>query len=321
MCELDGFSLRRSRICTCIHICLLLFALEILPKFEPATEETFAECKTLGAAFILLTVKMKHAMLHGDFEDIRRSCIDHFNSPDSGVKIAKKIEQKINECSNLNELFDLLSNKQKRYWNGFDIRILQDMAIASQRKEARATVALYENVIHPRKLCEISPNLLPYEDDDKENYPLYTVVKEMLKKDADTVTVGDIVKHRIRLERKFGIKKSLALLGISHGSMIIYWAIPTEMAYYVYQSVKKNYFLFDTTSSLEIGDYPAIEFPIEFPSETILTKEELTSWLHKESSKSKGLEHLQHNYIADHVYIFHLILENLPFGTSKAGQY
>ena len=231
---------------------------------------------------------MKCAMLQGDFEDIRRSCVDHFNSPDRGAKVTKEILQKISECSNLNELFNLLSNKQKRYWNGFDTRVLQGMAIASQQKEAKATIKSYESVIHPRKLCEILPNLMPYEEDEKENYPLYTVVKETLKKDANAVTVGDIVKNRIRFERKVGVDNFLVLLGINHGSMIIYWAIPTEMAYYVYQSVKKNYFLFDTTSSLKIGDYPAIEFP----SETVLLKEQLTSWLHKEcqvSPKCKGI--------------------------------
>jgi len=267
--------------------------IENLSSFEPVTEDHFAECQTLGEAFILLTVKMKCAMLQGDFEDIRRSCVDHFNSPDSGTKVTKKMLQEITECSNLNELFNLLSNKQKRYWNGFDTRVLQGMAIASQQKEAKEAIKLYESVIHSRKLCEISPNLLPYEEDDKENYPLYTVVKETLKKDVYTVTVGDIVQHRIRFERRVGIKKFLALLGISGGSMIIYWAIPTEMAYYVYQSVKKNYFLFDTTSSLEIGNYPVIEFP----SEAILSKEELTSWLHEdcqESPKCKGLMYLQY---------------------------
>lgn len=261
------------------------FVLETSSISEPITEKSFAECKTLGSAFVLLTVTMKDAMSRGDFRDIRRSCVDHFNSPDCGSKVAKSILQKINNCSDLNDLFDLFSNEFEQYWNGFDIRVLQSMATASRRKEAKTAIALYEKVIHPQKLCEISPNLLPFEEDEKENHPLYTVVKETLNKDTNMVTVGDIVKHRVQLERKFGAEKMFALLGISHGSMIIYWAIPTELAYYVYQIVMNYDVLFNTTSSLKIGDYPAITFP----SETVSPKLELKTWLCKESSKCKTL--------------------------------
>lgn len=256
---------------------------------EPTTEVMFAECQTLQQAFVLLTVKMKGLMLQADFRDIRRSCCDHFNSPGSGAKVSKKVTTEIMNCHNLDDLFDLLSNKQKQYWNGFDTRILHTMAVASQQNEAKKVIVLYEKAIYPKKLSEILPDLFPCENlqDEKESSTLYSVVKETINKDIKTVTVGDIVKHRIQLERKIGLQNLFGILGIFRGSVIIFWTIPTEMVYYVYQLVKENFSLSNFIALLEIGDYPAIEFS----SESVLPKEELTLRLSNELPKCKTVNH------------------------------
>ena len=72
------------------------------------------------------------------------------------------------------------------------------------------------------------------------------------------------------------------------------------MVYYVYQSVKKYSFLFDSISSLEIGDYPAIKFS----SESVLPKEELTSWISNELPKCKTDIHGSESLVQKSIYIY-----------------
>ena len=77
------------------------------------------------------------------------------------------------------------------------------MAVASQQNEAKKAIVLYEKVIYPKTLSDILPDLFPCEntqENEKENIPFYTVITETMNKDVNTVTVGDIVKHRILLE-------------------------------------------------------------------------------------------------------------------------
>lgn len=71
------------------------------------TDALFVDCKELNKAFILLTVKMKDALLKDSFEAIRRSCFQHFNAPGNGAKVSKKITSKIMKCKRLGKLFDL----------------------------------------------------------------------------------------------------------------------------------------------------------------------------------------------------------------------
>ena len=83
----------------------------------------------------------------------------------------------------------------------------------------------------------------------------------------------DIVERRSKIEQEIGLENLFGLLYFSSGCLVICWTIPTEMVDCFYQFAKNNYVLFDSTSSLEIGDYPAINFSSE-STEDGLTSED-----------------------------------------------
>lgn len=222
-------------------------------------KKRFEECESLVNAFILLTTEIKHIISKGDFNTIKESCLAHCNNP-GGAKLPQNQLQEVKNCSDLNNLFVILSSTV--YWNVFDIRILEGMAIASRQENAQTVISIFKEVVYSQsisKYCE--KKLLESPNKSQQDFTFYTKVKEFCNKDPAVFTIGDVVKHRKYLEKeKFGIEGFIAFLGFDYGSLIFNWLIPTTMVHYAYNSVKSRRFLPDGIVSLEITGYPVITF-------------------------------------------------------------
>lgn len=171
--------------------------------------------------------------------------------------------QEIKNCKNFQDLFNALSSTV--YWNVFDIRILEGMAIASQQKNATTVISIFKSVVYPQPISKyFNKKVLDSPSKDQQDHPFYTKIKEYCNKDPDVFTVRDVVKHREDLEReKFGTEGFIAFLGFNLGSLIFIWLIPTTMVYYAYKSAESRLFLPNGIISLEIIGYPIITFTVE----------------------------------------------------------
>ena len=243
-------------------MCAIIISIEKLPeKYKLATEEDFKKCKTLNEAFSTLTTKIRPILKNGNFRDIRRSCIERFN-PASGCRLPEEQMKEIKDCKNVDDLFDVLASTP--YWHSLDIRVLQGMATVSDQEDAKTTIELYMSVIYPRRYFEFTSRFSADENNaGYANNQFYTKVKEKCNIDPKSVTVGDLVKHQIYVEKQKIYLEMLGFQSIDPGCLVIYWLIPKVTAYYAYVSIKKSCYLSDLIVSFEIDEYPLIQCATE----------------------------------------------------------
>jgi len=158
------------------------------------SEEEFATCDTVSDAFLKLQAKLtKILTAAADFPSIRRACITQKSTP-GGAHLPEQLIEKILSTRNINMLLDVLVCSP--YWSWIDIRILQAIVVTSEIPQALQNLKNYKTAIFSRRLIELLPNLPSKEI--KETF--YKKIVSKLKKDANKMTVADLLDFQTELE-------------------------------------------------------------------------------------------------------------------------
>ena len=225
-------------------------------------EVNFNQFKSVTTAFVTLTSKLTRLLRKADFHIIRRSCIEQINTP-NGAQLLPEDVSAIKTSKNIDELFDILAISA--YWSWIDVRLLEAMVTASDNTNALNLIEKYKDAIFKKTLKEILPDA-PGKD-IKEAY--YTKVVSKVDKDANDITVADLLKFQSQLETVImDIKKGVCVMEhLEKGCIEVHWYIPTSCVDKAYQTARVRCYQFKDLHLLylKIGHYPVIHDPLASP--------------------------------------------------------
>ena len=219
----------------------------------------FSKMKNISGAFVCLTSRVAEYLATAKFSSIRRACITQTNTP-NGVQFSPDIEKKIKSSTNLDDLLDVLA--ESPFWSWIDLRLLEALVAASGSSKCDTLISSYKEAIFSRKLIDILPNVPSKEL--KEKY--YMKIVSKLDKEADDITVADLLEFRSQLEVVImDIKNGICVLDhFKDGCVEIHWYIPAEIVDHAYQTASIQYHKFHELhlQYLQIGSFPPIYNPL-----------------------------------------------------------
>ena len=222
----------------------------------------FAEFDTVSEAFVFLTSQLKSLLAKTDFSDIKRSFTEQRKTP-SGVKLPPELVKKVNSCTNITMLFEVLAESD--YWSWIEIRLLKVMAAASGLMEAIQLLSNYKKAIFSKKLFDLLPNSPSKEV--KEEF--YTKIVTKLSKKPNEMTVADLLDFQSELETVImDITRGVCILEhLEKGCIEVHWYIPTSCVDKAYQTARVRCYQFKDLDLLylKIGHYPVIHDPLSSP--------------------------------------------------------
>ena len=213
-------------------------------------------------AFIKLQTKLTKLLTQADISSIRRGCIAQQRTP-GGVHLSEQLKANIASTQNIGVLLDALVDSP--YWSWIDIRLLQAIVAASDIPQALQLLENYKSGVFSRKLVDLLPNMPSKEV--KEEF--FTEIVTKLGKDANTMTVSDLLQFRLQLETVImDIGKGACVLEhIKKGCIEVHWYIPTHCVDNAYQSASTRCYMFNEIHLLwlKITHYPVIHDPLTTP--------------------------------------------------------
>ena len=225
-------------------------------------EVNFNQFKSVTTAFLTLTSKLTRLLRKADFHIIRRSCIEQINTP-NGAQLLPEDVSAIKMSKDIDELLDVLAISA--YWSWIDVRLLEAMVTSSDNTNALNLIEKYKDAIFKKTLKEILPDAPGKEI--KEAY--YTKIVSKVDKDADDITVADLLKFQSQLETVImDIKKGVCVLEhLEKGCIEVHWYIPTSCVDKAYQTARVRCYQFKDLHLLylKIGHYPVIHDPLASP--------------------------------------------------------
>ena len=219
----------------------------------------FTTFKKVSSAFLRLASDVLEYLKMADFTTLRRACILQTKTP-SGAQFTPDIEEKIKSSANLDDLLDVLADSP--YWSWIDLRLLEALVDASRSSKGETLIANYKEAIFSRKLIDVLPNAPSKEIKSK----YYMKIVSKLEKEADDITVGDLLEFRSKLE--------VVIMDINNGSCVldhfedgcieIHWYIPSDRADHAYHTASIRYHMFHELhlQYLQIGSFPPIHNPL-----------------------------------------------------------
>ena len=200
------------------------------------------------------------------FPSLRRACIAQQKTP-KGVKLPDQLEAEIKCAQNIDMLMDALVDSP--YWSWIDVRLLQAIVRASNIPQALQILKNYKSAVFSRKLIDLLPNA----PSKKIQQKFYEKIAAKLEKDANNMTVADLLEFQIELETVImDIGKGLCVLGnIKPGCVEVHWYIPTHCVDSAYKSASTRCHMFNEIHLLwlQIAHYPVIHDPLTTPDVVI----------------------------------------------------
>ena len=209
--------------------------------------EKFSE-DDVEASFLYLLNKLEALWSEVDFSQLKRICKRSnilSNELQSNVKIATDLE----------ETFDLLAKSPFCTW--LELRILKHMAKVADVSEATDMINIFEECVHKRKCSEVKP----YFKKQYINPDHLTLVEAKLNKNADNLSVSDLINYCHKLESIFRIPAESSIpVSSEEGCLEIRFAIPTYCCLYAYETAKSNFFKLRPIHIryLQIGMFPKV---------------------------------------------------------------
>ena len=235
---------------------------------------SFVHFATVSEAFAYLTTKMRSYLNKADISDLRRVCIEQMKTP-RGAQLSPDVLVKVKSSKNITSLFDALA--ESPCWSWIDIRLLSVMAASSGLEESFELLAKYRQSVFSKKLFDVLPNAPSRKVKDK----YYSKLVTKLDKEADKITVSDLLEFQNILEKVIlDINNGVCVLEhIEGGCIEIHWLIPTDCVGDAYKSARLRCDKFEEISMLciQIGHYPIIHGPqnqkeVKIPSVSSDTK-------------------------------------------------
>jgi len=226
----------------------------------------FSEFDSVSEAFVYLTSNVSKHLKCADFYVIRRACVEQINTP-SGAQLSPDIVQ---AAKNLDTLLDTLAATP--YWSWIDLRLIQALVIASGSNAAWSLLSGYKKFIYPIKLIDVLPNA-PSKQIKQE---CFTKIVSKLDKDANDITVSDLLKFRSQFEDVImDINKGTCVIShFKEGCIEIYWYIPTQYTDHAFQSASCTRHKFHELylQYVQIGNHPPIYDPLAVESSQLKLK-------------------------------------------------
>jgi len=219
----------------------------------------FSAFESISTAFVCLISSINAQLTGSKFLDLRRACIAQIKTP-SGAKLSPNVVEKIKISKNLDELLDILVDSPFCSW--IDLRLLEALVAASGSNSAKALLSSYKSIIFSKKLYDV----LPSAPSKKVKDEFYSIIVSKFNKDADEITVADLLELQSDLE--------VAIMNIGNGTCTldhftdgcieIHWYIPTHCVEHAYHSasVKRHKFHDLSLHYLQVGTFPIIYDPL-----------------------------------------------------------
>ncbi|XP_065912310.1 uncharacterized protein [Dysidea avara] len=208
----------------------------------------FNEFDNTNDMFLALVSELQCILSEDKLPLVRRACIT--NDKQMSAKLPDEFVQKVTATTNLNDLFDAVT--QSPFCNWMNIRLLEKMAAASLQCNAIKLIKKYKATISSLKLKDVLNQMQEVEITDD----YYSKVKEKWNKELDELTVNDIISHWCRLEIIFDVDDATLLLNrIIEGSVVLCWLLPTELVCHARYSAFKMWNKLEDILYLEIGDH------------------------------------------------------------------
>lgn len=224
-------------LCTIDHVDVNIFSFHFAVDSTISNDEVdFHNYDSISAAFTALVSNVTDLLVkQGDFSKISLSCVAQIQTP-TGAKLPPDVVEKINSCTNFDELFKSLAGTPYLSW--IDIRLLETMVTASDIQSAKRLIYNYKNVIYNKKLLDVLPNML----NESVRNEYYTKLTIKLKIKSDDITVAVLIKYRKDLEEVImDITNGILILdNIKEGCIEIQCYIPSNCAEVVYKNARKN---------------------------------------------------------------------------------
>ncbi|XP_065918530.1 uncharacterized protein [Dysidea avara] len=200
----------------------------------PPIPVSFSINENIQTAFTRLSAAVTTGITNANFSTLQRAAFETARSPYMALKshdiipILKGAQSFDNLCTSLAD---------SPYWNFLDTRILEAMAAASMIPAAQESIENFKKTFFGMTLSEAAP-YFPVRVRPKLDH---TIMREVLHKDPNQMTIGDLHKHRFFIEMEITKKPdSCTISWIVIGSVIIEWQIHVDLVYQVYSASKSK---------------------------------------------------------------------------------
>jgi len=204
------------------------------PLQSPPPPVNFSPAENIQTAFTKLSAAVTNAIMYSNFSTLQRAAVETAQSPYMALKshqiipILMGAESFQNLCTSL---------AQSPYWNFLDTRILEAMAAASLIPTAQESVENFKKTFFSMTLSEAAP----YFPVRVRSKPDTTIMREVLDKDPNQMTIGDLHKHRFFIEVEITEKPdSCTISSIVIGSVIIEWQIHVDCVYQAHTALENK---------------------------------------------------------------------------------
>ena len=151
------------------------------------------------------------------------------------ISLSENTVSEIKIAKNFDDLFDILCDTCRPYWNWMNIRMLEKM-VGDDCLAAKQFICQYKSEVYSRKLKDVL-SVIP---DLKIPTDKYTKVKIKYDKDFNDVTIKDIVKQWNEIEKIFKVENAMLLENITEGCVEICWLLPNGLVEHAISSAAKN---------------------------------------------------------------------------------
>ena len=202
--------------------------LSLLGKLPDLAQES------LEAAFSSFVDDMFDILEKENFSKVKRKPLESINVV-GGIRLTEEdIKDKIDESENLSDLFDVLSQRCRPYWNWMNIRMLEKMA--GNSSAAKQSIEKYKRSIYSRKVKDVISEISNLEIPKNG----YTKVREKWNKDFNELTIKDVVERWNELEKKFNVEETMLMKSINEGCVEVCWLLPNHLVEHASCSVTNN---------------------------------------------------------------------------------
>ena len=227
----------------CLFCFVMFYTIEPPPTQEgsqqplqspPPIPVSFSINENIQTAFTRLSAAVTTGITNANFSTLQRAAFETARYPYMALKshdiipILKGAQSFDNLCTSLAD---------SPYWNFLDTRILEAMAAASMIPAAQESIENFKKTFFGMTLSEAAP-YFPVRVRPKLDH---TIMREVLHKDPNQMTIGDLHKHRFFIEMEITKKPdSCTISWIVIGSVIIEWQIHVDLVYQVYSASKSK---------------------------------------------------------------------------------
>ena len=209
--------------------------------------ERFSE-DDVESSFVYMLSRLEELWRDVEFSKLKNSC-------KRDRRLSDELRNDLQFTTNLEEIFDLLSNSQFCTW--LEIRNLKCMAKVADVPEATSMLSIFEECVHSRRCSEVGT----YFRAKYINPDHLTLVVTKLNKNPEDMIVRDLIKYCYKQESLLRLPpESVIPVSSNTGCLEIHMVIPCYCHMYAYEVAKSCFYKLRpfNVQYLQIGTSPKI---------------------------------------------------------------